>query len=391
MLQRSYNLLKEAARENEIHLIAMRQKSIHPTAAAVAESVVHLQTLCASVEVVENPWEGHPLFWYALVLSSLFTRNSYTVNWTRSAKMVARVQAALRNRQIDLVHYDTVALAEYIFPEYRARLVLNHHNIESDLILRRAASEPNILKRFYYSLEGRKLAAYEKEKCPLFQLNITVSELDSDILRKLIPGLAVTDIPNGVDVDFFKPLGTPLKKNSLVFAGSLDWYPNIKAVEFFCDKVWPQLKKAVPQATLLIVGRKPSAEFIERYSAVPGVQVLADVDDIRPYIDEAEVYICPIRHSGGTKLKVLDALAMGKAIVAHPVACEGIEVTDSVNALCAETPDEFVRLITSLFEQSSCRLELGRNGRDLIERKYSFKVIGNKLCSIYEKIGSQHD
>jgi len=386
MLQRSYNLLREAAKENRVFLLAMRQKAIHPMAEDVSEAVSHLGKLCEYVKVIDNPWERHPIFWYYLVFYSIFTKKPYTVNWTTSGRMREKVQHILNNEKIDLIHYDTVGLGEYVFGENGIPRALNHHNIESDLMLRRAEKEGNPIKKLYYLMEGKKLANYERSKCRLFQKNITVAEVDSEVLCRLVPGLDISEIPNGVDIDYFKPQGIPIRKNRLVFAGSLNWYPNVKAVEYLCSEIWPLLKRAVPGAGLLIVGRNPSPEFIKKYNAVDGVEVLADVDDIRPYIEEAEVYVCPIRHSGGTKLKILDALAMEKAIVAHPVACEGIDVRHEKNVLLAETTEKFVEAIVKLLGDAELRVQLGKNGRQLVEEKYAYSFIGKKLNCLYEEL-----
>lgn len=386
MLQRSYNLLREAARQNRVHLLALRQKSIHPTDDSVQESIDHLSTLCASVTVVDNPWERHPFYWYILVLSSVFTRNPYTVNWTTSGEMARKCREIVDREHVDLVHFDTIGLAECLEEIGAKKCVLNHHNIESDLMLKRGAKEPNPLKRLYYHSEGRKLARYEHNQCPRFHKNITVSEVDSEVLSGMLSGVDITDIPNGVDIDYFKPLESPIKKHSLIFAGSLDWYPNIKAVEWFCEEIWPELKAKVPDASLVIAGRKPSSDFVRQFRSLPDVSVLPDVPDIRPIIAAAEVYVCPIRHSGGTKLKVLDALAMGKAMVAHPVACEGIDVSHNHNVLLASTPEEYVEAILRLFADDGLKKTLGENGRQLAEEVYSFRKIGAKLCTIYDEL-----
>jgi sugar transferase (PEP-CTERM/EpsH1 system associated) len=384
LLQRSYNLLREAARQNDIYLLAFRQRALHPTHESVVEAVAELGKLCRHVEVVDIPWERWPLGWHVLVLYSLLSPQPYAVNWMRSRRMARRLRALLERVRIDLIHYDTIGLAHYLRVGGGVPKVLNHHNIESDMMLRRAAREASPLKRLYFSLEGRKLAAYERRNCGLFQQNLAVSSLDAEILRAQVPGLAVTDIPNGVDVDYFRPAGRQVKRHHLVFAGSLDWYPNIKAMDFFCQEVWPALKRSVPGVSLLIVGRNPSAEFARRCQAHEGVWVQGYVEDIRPYLEAAEVYVCPIRDSGGTKLKVLDALAMGKAIVAHPVACEGIEVVPGRDVLLAERPEEFVRQIMKIVEDDDLRDSLGRCGRALVEERYSYRYIGERLRAVYK-------
>jgi sugar transferase (PEP-CTERM/EpsH1 system associated) len=389
LLQRSYNLLREAAREHDISLLALRQRALHPTAESVDEAVAHLAGLCRRVEVVDIPWEGWRGGWHALVLYSLASPLPYDANWLRSARLARLVEEWLAAESIDLIHCDTVGLAGYVAGVPGIPKILNHHNVESDMMFKRAAGERHPLKRLYFAREGRKLAAWERRWCGQFDHNITVSQLDAQRLsRGLSPG-TVSDIPNGCDLDYFRPLGRPLRRQHLVFAGSLGWYPNVRAMEFFCDELWPALKREVPQATMLMVGRRPVASLIERCRHLEGVSLQGYVDDIRPYIDEAHVYVCPIRDSGGTKLKVLDALAMQKAIVAHPIACEGIEVTPERDILLAESPQEFVRQVVRLLYDDALRESLGRAGRQLVQTKYSYALIGRRLRELYASVGGR--
>jgi glycosyltransferase involved in cell wall biosynthesis len=386
LLQRSYNLLREVARVNDVHLLAFRQRALHPTPESVEEAVAHLKGLCRSVAVIDIPWERRRLGWPALVLYSLFTLRPYAANWMRSRQMARRLQELLGRESIDLAHFDTLGLAEYAALTGDIPRVLNHHNIESDMMLKRVASEGHLLKRRYFRFEGEKLRLYERRHCPLFTRNLTVSRLDAERLQNLVPGVEALDIPNGVDVDYFRPSGLPLRRNHLVFAGSLGWYPNVKAMEFFCQEVWPLLKRELPELTMLIAGRNPSADLIQRCRALDGVTVKGNVPDIRPCIEEAQVYVCPIRDSGGTKLKVLDALALGKAMVAHPVAVEGIEVTPECDVLLAETPEEFVGQIRRVLNDDALRERLERGGRALVEERYSFRLIGERLNALYAQV-----
>ena len=264
--------------------------------------------------------------------------------------------------------------------------VLNHHNVESDMMFRRAKKEKNILKKSYFYLEAYKLRVYEKNEINNFNINVTCSDLDSLRIETLSPGVATHVIPNGVDTDFFSASNkvTP-DPYYLVFIGGMSWYPNREAMLFFARQVWPLLKEKIPGIHMHVVGEAPPEELHELAKVDDNYHVHGFVDDVKSIFYQAGIYVCPISDGGGTKLKILDALAMGKPIVAHRIACEGIDVIDGTNVLFAEAPEEYVYNIKKLIEDQTLMEELGVNNRKLILEKYSYRVIGGDLLKLLER------
>jgi glycosyltransferase involved in cell wall biosynthesis len=290
----------------------------------------------------------------------------------------------------DVVHFDTLSLAPYRGIFSRAAKSLDHHNIESDMMLRRAQIEQQPLKRLYFWQEGLRLRRYESRVCPQFDLNITCSSLDSQRLERVAPGVAVAEVPNGVDTEYFRPNGDFERPRSLVFAGNMSWYPNAAAMLFFAEKVWPALKAKLPGVTMDVIGGSPPQLLSTLAGRDRDFRVHGFVPDVRPYIGRSAVYVCPIMDGGGTKLKILDALAMGKAIVAHPIACEGIDVRDGRNVIFARQPDEFVENIVKLLESPELRMRLSVDARSLAESSYSYLFIGRRLVSEIERCRASH-
>jgi glycosyltransferase involved in cell wall biosynthesis len=262
--------------------------------------------------------------------------------------------------------------------------VLDHHNIESHMLLRRADNEANVLKKWYFRQEGRRLQSLENIICPQFTLNITCSDIDSDRLKDIAKDIHVDEVPNGVDIGYFKPENTVQLNNSLIFVGTLSWYPNVEAVRFIGHKLWPALKSAIPDITIDVVGANPPDDIKQIGEIDEDFHVHGFVDDVRPYLSRSSVYICPIKDGGGTKLKILDALAMEKAVVAHPIACEGIQVENGLNVIFAETIEDYVHSIKSLLDNNRQRLSIGKAARELIEDKYTYEKVGKKLSDLYE-------
>jgi polysaccharide biosynthesis protein PslH len=391
VLQRSYNLIRELARTHRVHLLAFVQSKpiedlLGGVDAGLAQARVHLSSFCEQVHFVPIPSEARRYGRARLALRSLFTPDPYTINWLKSD--AARAVAADWNRRIDfdVVHFDTLSLAPYLDLFGNRPVSLDHHNIESHMMLRRAQIETHPLLRLYYHQEGRRLLTYERRLCPQFDLNITCSALDTERLLKDLPGLNIAEVPNGVDTDYFQPAAVPEEPLSMVFAGNMSWYPNSAAMLFFAEQVWPGLKKALPGVRMHVVGSNAPQAVRALGERDPDFKVHGFVPDARAVIGPAALYVCPITDGGGTKLKVLDALAMGKPLVAHPIACEGIEVRDGESVVFASDPQQFITNIVALLGDPVRRRLLSQAARSLAEAKYSYASIGSKLAADLERV-----
>jgi glycosyltransferase involved in cell wall biosynthesis len=383
--QRSFNLLREVAKRHDVTLLAFNQPALSPTREAVAEAeraLGEFATVASAIDIRHDVRRGGRA---RLALRSLVSKWPYSINWLNDPSYAHALNAVLARAKFDAAHFDTLGLAPYLEKISPLPAILNHHNIESDMMLRRAELESGTLKRLYFRQEGLRLQRYEQQVTPRFALNVTCSALDGERLQTLVPNLPYEVIPNGVDLDYFSPreaLGG-LRDNSALFAGGLAWYPNESAMRWFLNDIWPLLAD-VEGASMTIAGRKPPSWLKETGQRLPSMRVTGFVDDIRPYMEEAAVYVCPIFDGGGTKLKMLDAMAMGKAIVAHPIACEGIDIVHGEHVLMAEDPREFARLVAELWKNRTLRQSLGDNARRLVVQRYSFGEIGGRLAGLFE-------
>jgi sugar transferase (PEP-CTERM/EpsH1 system associated) len=384
MLQRAFHLVRELASRDEVKLLCFNQRALLPTQTAVESALGVLRQFVDVVDVLDIPSNTRRFGRQRLAAGSYLRGRSYTVEWLRSTAYARAVSSAIRQHSPDLVHFDTISLAQFRELAGDRPCVLNHHNIESMMMQRRADVEQHPLKRHYFATEGRRLREYEQKLAPAFDLHLTCSELDAQRLREIAPDVKTAEVPNGVDLDYFRPApgATAEEARSLIFAGGLNWYPNVSAVKFLVNKVWPLVRSEFADAKLTIIGRSPP-QWLKDAAVDPRLQVLGFVDDVRPYMDKASVYVCPIFDGGGTKLKVLDAMAMGKPLVANPIAVEGIEAEPHKHWIPANEPHEFAAAIARLFDDASLRQSLGRNARQLIHDKYSFSEIGARLSARY--------
>lgn len=394
VLQRSYHLVRQLAHAHEVYLLAFVQRKIiadlmGDVEMGLQQAKDHLGQYCAHVKFLPIPSDGSRFGMGRLALRSLVGASPYTIRWLLSEG--ARQIATEWNAAIDfdIVHFDTLSLAPYRDIFARAAKSLDHHNIESDMMLRRARIEKHPLKRLYFWQEGLRLERYERRVCPQFDLNITCSVLDTERLKRVAPGVNAAEVPNGVDTDYFQPDGTAEHPLSLVFAGNLSWYPNAAAMLFFAEQIWPSLKKELPEVTMDLIGSNPPAALLALAARDERFRVHGFVPDVRPYIRAGAVYVCPIMDGGGTKLKILDALAMGKPIVANPIACEGIDVRNGRDVIFARDPEEFVRSIVTLLASPKIRKQMSENARALAESCYSYAFIGRKLVCELERLASR--
>jgi len=387
--QRCYHLLRAVASRHDVDLIAFTQEPwleiFYPSREAALEDCHRrLSELCRSVTFLPIESLKRRGGQARTALEALVCPLSYTTRWLQGAAARQAFMTAARERY-DLVHLDTIGLGPYrpFFPATPA--TLGHHNVESHMLLRRAANEPNAFKRAYFRQEARRVRRYEAKTAKDYAAHVTCSELDCERLREVVGSGNLRAIPNGVDVEYFRRSGTTQSDQpSIIFVGSLNFYPNVDAVLLLLNEIWPLIKASNPELRLDIVGSAPPRNVVELAAASKDVRVHGYVDDVRPLIEAATLYVCPIRDGGGTKLKLLDAFAMQKCVIAHPIACEGIDVTAGLNVELAADAAEFAAAIQRLLADRIGRERRGSAARELVIERYSFAEIGRELCEVFE-------
>jgi glycosyltransferase involved in cell wall biosynthesis len=382
-IQRTFNLLKVASKYNDIHLVCFSQKLLQTDIEKRKRNIEELRKICREVVVIEIPSDQNRLLRGILLLLNLFSATPFDIWRYRSRKMAAAIRHQLDRNKFDIFHAETLALAQYKSLAPNLASVLVHHNVESAYILRRGKSEKNPLAKFYLYLQGVKTKNYERKIAPHFGKNITVSDFDMAGFRRYIPEGSFAVISNGTDPDYFKPTSEP-QEQALIFTGGMTWYPNRDAMIYFCRHIYPLIKEQKREIKLDIIGRKPPNELKKMAAEDNSINLYGYVEDTRGYVSRAAVYVVPIRVGGGTRLKILDAFAAGKAVVSTTLGCEGIDVTPNKDILIGDTPQEFADQVIRLLDDENLRRRLGCEARKLIEDKYSWEIIGTRLNDIYK-------
>jgi glycosyltransferase involved in cell wall biosynthesis len=330
-------------------------------------------TLVTSVPHILEKQGGIGFIW--ALLRSWLTPLPVSVYKCRSPALTAEVDRASSGGKYDLCIADFIYAVPNVALNGSTPVILFEHNVEYMIWRRASATSSNLLRRALLGLEWRKMRRYEKRACRRAQLTITVSEDDRLMLEKEDPGSRKAAIPTGVDVGYFDNDDDALEQpEEIVFTGSMDWHPNEDAMRYFINSILPLLRREAPEVSLTIVGRNPSRQLRDA-AANAGVTVTGTVDDVRPYIRRAAVYVVPLRIGGGTRLKIYEALAMGKAVVSTTIGAEGLPLEEGVHILRADDPEAFAGKVLDLLRDRTRRRELGTAGRRLMEQEYSWSRV----------------
>jgi polysaccharide biosynthesis protein PslH len=383
VLQRGYNLLRELGREHRVRLLAFHHPDELPPGNAVEASRRELRSFCEDVEYLDL-WPKRSRLHTAVALAAgIAYPKPFSVLAQRSARLHDRLRELCRGPdRPDVVHLDTIALAPYARDCAGVPCVLTHHNVESQLMLRRGERERSLAARAYVKLQARRLERYEAESCNRFAVNVMVSDADARTLAGISPGARTAVVPNGVDTLYFTPRDDP-QTPTVIFTGGMNMFANRDAVEWFLDDVWPAVLRQVPEARFVAIGQRPSAKILAAAAADASVQAPGHVPDVRPWVGPAAVYVVPMRVGGGTRLKVLDAMAQGKALVATGLGAEGIEVEHGRHLVIADTASDFAERVVDLLRDPGRRQALGAAARQRVEERYAWPVIGRRLVAAY--------
>lgn len=382
VLQRSFNLLKEMSRYHEITLVAFNQSKflesslpgvLDPLEVAKSE----LSQFVYVAEIFDVPENTLPLGRYLIALKALVSGRAFNMTWLDSKDVHDAIERLVSEQEFDAVHMDTISLGVYSEHFNSIPIVLNHHNFESNMLKSRAANERNFFKRLYYGLEAHRLLKSELHYCKFVSLNLACSDDDAGKMTEDTGANNFITVPNGVDVSYFFPNDEiEVNDKNIVIVGGLSWYPNREAVEYFINDIWPMLNKEIPGLQVDIIGRNPTKYIVETSERDESIKVHGFVDDVRHYLWRSQIYLCPVKTGGGTKLKILDALAAGCCIVAHPFSCKGISVINGRHVFFAETPAEYVSKIRYLIENPDVRDRVRQEAPRLIKDVYNYESIG---------------
>jgi glycosyltransferase involved in cell wall biosynthesis len=363
---RIFHLLRELARQYDVDLLSFAPQL--PGDRALRE----LREICAAVDLLpETPFAGRP----AGRLRGLLSATPRSVVANHSAAMAAAVGTRARNRY-DLVIASQLHMAPYALLLDAPRLL---EEVELTTLRDQYATQARLLGRARYGLTGLKTRRYVAELLRRFAGATVVSERERELLRPFAPAhLRLAVVPNGVDTAVCAgSFGDP-EADTLIYPGALSYDANFDAVAYFLGAIWPRLHAARPGVRLRVTGRA-TPERIRALPVADGVEFTGYLDDVRPAVARAWAEVVPLRKGGGTRLKVLEALALGTPVVSTSKGVEGLELEDGRHILVADTADAFAATTERLLGQPELRASLGAAGRQVVRERYDWRTIGTRL------------
>jgi glycosyltransferase involved in cell wall biosynthesis len=385
--RRLHGLMTVLAERHEISVLSL----VNPAEPEVNEaSIKATGEYCRRVVTVANP----P---FALALKGKRTLQLRSLGSWRSFEWFSHVRPEfaeklkelLASERYDVVNFEFTHLAPYrrmlgdaaVGPRY----VLDEHNIEYEILRRTAASESGLVRKLYNAVNWRKLRAEELQSWRIFDGCSVTSAHDRDLLLRDLPRTKTAIVPNAVDLDYFRPRDGVPEPHSICFFGAINYFPNSDGLKFFLDEIFPRVLAKLPTAHLSVVGHTPP-ELLALGNA--SVTMKGFVPDVRVEVAKAAAVIAPLRIGGGTRLKILEAMAMGKPVVSTPQGAEGLDVSDGRELLLADDPAHFADQLVRVLEDQALARRLGQEARTLVEQRYGWAASAARLEELYDQVGA---
>lgn len=380
---RSYHTLKILASAFDVRALCFYRRAALQRPGAVEDAVQALSRE-VPIEAFPIPQEYSTTRFVWDHVRSVVRRRVFTYFAHDARRFRDSLEEALRSERFDLVHLDSLDLSRWldVLPS-DVTIVCTHHNVESDLLTRRAQSERHPLVRAYLKLQAGLALEEERRSATRVDLHIAVSERDAELLRSIIPDCKVVVAPNGVDTEYFKPSSGA--GAGIVFVGGYGWLPNRDGMIHFLTDILPRVRASLPDVPVTWIGVVPEA-VKKRLSSEYGVSITGYVDDIRPYLAASRCYVVPLRIGGGTRLKILDAWAMGCAIVSTSQGCEGLEARDGVNMVIRDDPTAFADAVLAVLTDDDLASTLRLAGRRTALSVYDWTNIQAVLLNAYRAL-----
>lgn len=386
---RTFNIIRELARNgDDVYLVCFNHRIFLPTEAEKDACRQELQKHCKEVHILEIPSEKNRTAASLALVASVFQSKPYRVHRYDSAECADLVKSIHERVKLDVFHLDKTEFFEYskLLPDVPA--VPTNHNVESRLFQRRARREVSFARRIFSWLQFKKTEAYERRVLNDVPAYIVCTDIDGQYFNEALgvdtPAVVV---PNGVDIDYYRPVAESQPYFLIIGAQSREATANYDATLHFRQDIWPRLRElGIP---VKIVGRNPDAEFVAWGKEDPLVEVVGFVDDEREYLGAALALLVPLRIGGGSRLKILTAMSMGVCVVSTPIGAEGIVCEHGSDILLADTADTFCQEVEGLVESKELHGTIRAKSRERIESLYDWKIIADTIRKLYADLASR--
>lgn len=385
---RTYNIIKQLSKKYKILLLAFNHKVMISDTHEREKCINALQDVCEKVYVFEIPSDRSKFSYICCLLKNLFQISPYRVKRYYSQECIEVINEIVNNQKIDLVHFDKTEFYGYSKLFKGIPMFATNHNIESKLMWRRSKFEINIPRKVFAYLQYLKTRRFEGIALRRVDGFITCTDLDMNYFKdELNIQTPCKVIPNGADLKKYTPRGLGDGDYILIIgAQNKESTANYDATCFFIRNIWPKVQDGNSKIKLKIVGRNPDKNIIDIEKQFNNVEVCGYVEDERKMIERALALIVPLRVGGGSRLKILTAMALETVVISTTIGAEGISCSNGTNIIIEDDPVLFARSILSIVGQSDTRKKIGSEARLLVEEHYDWDRIGVELIDFYEKV-----
>ncbi|AFL89067.1 hypothetical protein Terro_2831 [Terriglobus roseus DSM 18391] len=364
---RTLGTLKELHKRHEVHFCALNASSNTEGPARAVEYSTR------SFVVPHDPVPRTSFRIIPQVLQAILSPLPLAVSRYRSVALQKLISQRLKNERYDSIVCDFLACAPN-FSEM-APVVLFQHNVETTIWQRHAEQSTSFLRKRFFAMQAKKMAAYEAETCRRSRFVIAVSGMDARRMREDFSVERVASVSTGVDVESLAPPPHAEAVGDLIFSGSMDWLPNIDAMEYFLREILPLIREELPATTLTIAGRAPDPRVVRAAQGMEGITITGSVPDMRPYLWGSKVSIIPLRIGGGTRLKVYESMASGVPIVSTSIGAEGLSYTPGHDLLVGDTPREFAQQCVRMLRDAQDRKAVADHAMKLVRDNFSWAAV----------------
>jgi sugar transferase (PEP-CTERM/EpsH1 system associated) len=372
---RTWHLMRHLARRHDISYLSFSEPS--PDAADV-DGMREVASELVTIPRTDPP-KGTIRF-YTDAAGYLLDPAPYAVAKYRAATYRDALERLLRDRRFDAVVCDFLPPFVNLPETLPCPAILFTHNVEAEIWRRHAENATNPLTRFLLRRQWSRMLRFERAALQRFDLVLCVSDADRHTFGTLYPDALKAPahvVKTGVDTDYFAPMPQRASHPAhLVFTGSMDWLPNEDGMQYFVRDILPRIRQVEPHTTLSIIGRSPTPA-VKRLAEIPGIEVTGRVDDVRPHVAAGSVYIVPLRIGGGTRLKIFEAMSMGKAVVSTTVGAEGLPVTHAHDIVIADEPARFAQAVVHLIRDGELRRRIESQARRLVVDRYDWSAVAD--------------
>jgi polysaccharide biosynthesis protein PslH len=375
---RTLGILKHLQRRNEIHYAALES---HP------EGPARSREYCFRAYPVPHQAPPRRSLAFALQLGrSLFSPLPLAIERFQSKEMSLLLQNLIRRESFDCLVVDHLPTA-VSFPELE-NSVLFQHNVETVIWERHAGNAKDPLRKCYFGVQAKRMFAFERDVCRTVRHTVAVSPVDAEGMRKMFEVANISEVPTGVDIEYYTPARPVPRLADVVFVGSMDWLPNVDAVIYFVRDILPLIRRKKPECRLAIVGRMPPPGIVALAEGDARILVTGTVADVRPYLWGSGVSIVPMRVGGGTRLKIYESMAAKIPIVSTPVGAEGLAASHPDNIRLADNPRDFADHCLELLENREERLRMAGNAWEMVRTRFSHAQVAAHFETILEATAS---